>query len=83
MDDEVRLLLLQPRDQRLPVAVEVRLDRAHMGVGDLNDPHGTLLHCRWRCIPLGLLPQSPCQWQGATFKDGAESVWVATFMRLV
>src|SRR5690606_11792264 len=40
VDDEIGLLLVDPGNERLPVAVEVRLDGAEVGVCNLNDPHG-------------------------------------------
>jgi len=40
VNDEVRLLLVDPGNERFPVAIEVRLDGAEVGVCNLNDPHG-------------------------------------------
>lgn len=40
VDDEIGLLLVDPGNERFPVAVEVRLDGAEVSVCNLNDPHG-------------------------------------------
>ena len=40
MNDQIRLLCLKPGQQRRPIAVEMRLGRAKVGICDLDDLHG-------------------------------------------
>ncbi len=39
VDDEIRLLFVNPGNERFPIAVEVRLDEAKVGICNLYDPH--------------------------------------------
>lgn len=40
VNDEIGLLLIDPGNEWFPVAIEVRLNGAEVGICNLNDPHG-------------------------------------------